>query len=198
MSPHLPSLDDHVPVTDGPGSTQTRRGPVGVLARREAPASGLRPTVRFTIALALTLAWVAFSVWVSEPWRGELEAAIGPVMGWVTPLFLAYIPALVIGFMIFTLLITRYEELPLDPPRGDWPEGEWPAVTIAVAAWNEATRSSAPWNGSRNSRTKVASRSSSRTTTRPTTRRCSQTRRVRASGSATGVSSRRSRASTMR
>ena len=45
-------------------------------------------------------------------------------MGWVIPLFLAYIPGLVIGFMIFTLLITRYQELPLEPPKGDWPEGE--------------------------------------------------------------------------
>ncbi len=86
----------------------------------------------------MTLAWVAFSVWVSEPWRGELEAAIGPVMGWVIPLFLAYIPGLVIGFMIFTLLITRYQELPPAPPEGDWPEDEWPPVTILVAAWNES------------------------------------------------------------
>ena len=48
-------------------------------------------------------------------------------MGWVIPLFLAYIPGLVIGFMVFTLLITRYQELPLEPPTGDWPEGEWPS-----------------------------------------------------------------------
>ena len=114
------------------------RGHLGGLTRREAPASGLRPTVRFAIASALTLAWVAFSVWVSDPWRDELEAAIGPVMAWVIPIFLAYIPGLVIGFMIFTLLITRYQELPLEPPRGDWPEGEWPSVTILVAAWNES------------------------------------------------------------
>jgi biofilm PGA synthesis N-glycosyltransferase PgaC len=39
--------------------------------------------------------------------------------------------------MIFTLLITRYQELPLEPPKGDWPDGEWPPVTILVAAWNE-------------------------------------------------------------
>ena len=81
---------------------------------------------------------MAFSVWVSEPWRGELEAAIGPVMGWVIPLFLAYIPGLVIGFMIFTLLITRYQELPLDPPEGEWAVAQWPPVTIVVAAWNES------------------------------------------------------------
>ena len=59
-------------------------------------------------------------------------------MGWVIPLFLAYIPGLVIGFMIFTLLITRYHELPLEPPEGDWPDGEWPSVTVVVAARNES------------------------------------------------------------
>ncbi|OAI54941.1 hypothetical protein AYO48_04450 [Gaiella sp. SCGC AG-212-M14] len=58
-------------------------------------------------------------------------------MAWVIPIFLAYIPGLIIWFMIFTLLITRYQELPLEAPRGDWPEGEWPPVTIVVAAWNE-------------------------------------------------------------
>ena len=40
--------------------------------------------------------------------------------------------------MIFTLLITRYQELPLEPPKGDWPEGDWPSVTVVVAAWNES------------------------------------------------------------
>lgn len=89
------------------------------------------------MASALTLGWVAFAVWVSAPWRDELEAALGPVMAWVIPLFLAYIPGLVIGFMIFTLLITPYRALALEPPTGDWPPGEWPPVTIVVAAWNE-------------------------------------------------------------
>jgi biofilm PGA synthesis N-glycosyltransferase PgaC len=115
-----------------------RRDELGRLTRRRAPSSGFRPTIRFAIASSLTLAWVAFAVWVSEPWRAELEAAIGPVMAWVIPLFLAYIPALVIGFMIFTLLITRYRGLPLDPPQGDWPDGEWPSVTVLIAASNES------------------------------------------------------------
>ena len=134
----MPLNDDEIAVSQDPGYIQPPPERLGGRTRREAPVSGLRPTIRFTIAFSLTLAWVAFGVWVSEPWRGELEAAIGPVMGWVIPLFLAYIPALVIGFMIFTLLITRYEELPLVPPKGDWPEGEWPSVTMVVAAWNES------------------------------------------------------------
>jgi poly-beta-1,6-N-acetyl-D-glucosamine synthase len=137
--------------TPSPGGTTSSRRPsiddaivdgdlrvFGGLTRRKAPVSGLRPSVRFVIAFTLTLAWVGFSIWVSRIWRGELEDAIGPVMAWVIPTFLAYIPGLVIWFMIFTLLITRYQELPLEPPKGDWPDGEWPPVTILVAAWNES------------------------------------------------------------
>ena len=124
-------------MVEEPGSIARPVGQLGGRTRRKAPASGLRPTVRFAIASALTLAWVGFSVWVSDPWRDELGDALGPVMAWVIPIFLAYVPGLVIGFMIFTLLITRYQELPLTPLSGDWPEGEWPSVTILVAAWNE-------------------------------------------------------------
>ena len=80
---------------------------------------------------------MAFSIWASRPWRVELEAALGPVMAWVIPFFLAYVPGLVIWFMLFTLLITPYRKLPLAPPAGEWPEGSWPAVTIIIAAWNE-------------------------------------------------------------
>jgi biofilm PGA synthesis N-glycosyltransferase PgaC len=93
--------------------------------------------VRFGVVLALTVGWVAFGVWVSAPWRSDLREAIGPVMAWVIPVMLAYIPGVVIGFMIFTLLTVRYRVPPPDPPRGDWPDGEWPPVTVIVAAWNE-------------------------------------------------------------
>lgn len=111
--------------------------PVGGFTRRDPPVAGLRPTVLFVIASACTAAWVGFAIWVSEPWRDELERALGPVMGWVIPILLAYIPGLVIGFMCFTLVFCRYREPPPEPPPGPWPEGEWPQLTIVVAAWNE-------------------------------------------------------------
>jgi poly-beta-1,6-N-acetyl-D-glucosamine synthase len=60
-------------------------------------------------------------------------------MAWVIPLFLAYIPGVVIGFMVFTLLVSPYRELPLTPPSGSWPSGQWPPVTILIAAFNEET-----------------------------------------------------------
>jgi biofilm PGA synthesis N-glycosyltransferase PgaC len=110
---------------------------LGGLTWRRAPKVGLRPTVRFAIAAALTAGWVGFSIWASGPWRGQLEDVIGPVMAWVIPFFLAYIPGVVVGFMTFTLLITPYREPPLVAPAGPWPEGGWPPVTLVVAAWNE-------------------------------------------------------------
>jgi poly-beta-1,6-N-acetyl-D-glucosamine synthase len=97
----------------------------------------MRPTLRFTLAATLTLAHLAFSLWFSQPWRAELEDAVGPVMAWVIPILLAYIPGVVIGFLCATLILTRYRPPELDPPPGVWPSGEWPPVTVIVAAYNE-------------------------------------------------------------
>jgi len=89
------------------------------------------------VAFGLTAAYVAFAVWASSPWRAELRDAIGPVMAWVIPTFLAYVPAVLIGFMVFTLITLRYRVPSLDPPSGPWPQGEWPPVTVVSAARNE-------------------------------------------------------------
>ena len=115
-----------------PDEAAVTRRRLGGLTRRRRPAAGLRPTVLFAIAAVLTAAWVGFAVWVSDSWRHELEEAVGPVMAWVIPIVLAYVPGLVIGFMIFTLLVNPYRELSLAPPAGGWPP-----VTILVAAFNE-------------------------------------------------------------
>jgi len=98
---------------------------------------GASTTLRFAVALGLTAAYVAFAVWASSPWRAELRDAIGPVMAWVIPIFLAYVPAVLIGFMVFTLVTLRYRVPSLDPPSGSWPQGEWPPVTVVTAARNE-------------------------------------------------------------
>jgi len=109
----------------------------GGLTPRARPAFGPRPALRFTLAMTLTLAYEAFGIWFSQPWRSELEEAIGPIAAWVIPVMLAYVPALVIGFLCFTLLLTRYRPPPLEPPRGEWPAGEWPPLTVIIAAYNE-------------------------------------------------------------
>jgi biofilm PGA synthesis N-glycosyltransferase PgaC len=110
-------------------------------SRHEALASsrheGASATHRFAVSFGLTVAYVAFAVWASSPWRAELRDAIGPVMAWVIPTFLAYVPAVLIGFMVFTLITLRYRVPSLNPPAGPWPQGEWPPVTVVTAARDE-------------------------------------------------------------
>jgi hypothetical protein len=140
---------------------------LGGFTARERPAFGLRPTLRFTAAATLTVAWVAFAVWFSHPWRDELEDAIGPITAWVIPTLLAYIPGLVIGFLCFTLLLTRYRPPPLEAPAGPWPEGQWPPITVIVAAYNEERAIEGTLETSRRPPTPVRSTWSSPITTRP-------------------------------
>ena len=89
---------------------------LGGFARRDHPGKGMRPTVRFVLAMIITIAWVGFAVWASDPWRDDLDQAIGPIASWLIPLLLAYIPGLVIGFMAATLVVSPYHEPSLAPP----------------------------------------------------------------------------------
>jgi biofilm PGA synthesis N-glycosyltransferase PgaC len=88
--------------------------------------------VRFAVAFTRTAAYVALAVYLSQPWRSDLEAEIGPLMSWLIPLMLAYIPSVLIGFLMFTLLTTSYRA-----PTSTAPAGRWPAVTVIIAARNE-------------------------------------------------------------
>ena len=110
---------------------------LGGFVTRDHPGKGMRPTVRFLLAALLTAAWVGFAIWSSGPWRDDLDAAIGPIAAWLIPLLLAYIPGLIIGFMAATLVVSPYHEPALEPPAGPWAEGQWPPVTVLIAARNE-------------------------------------------------------------
>jgi biofilm PGA synthesis N-glycosyltransferase PgaC len=117
-------------------AVSAQRTPSHHKARTESD-NGASTTLRFAVSLGLTAAYVAFALWASSPWRAELRDAIGPVMAWVIPAFLAYVPAVLIGFMVFTLITLRYRVPTLDPPNGPWPQGEWPPVTVVIAARDE-------------------------------------------------------------
>jgi poly-beta-1,6-N-acetyl-D-glucosamine synthase len=110
---------------------------LGGLAKRERPEYGPRPTWLFVAAFSLTIVWIALVVYLSDPWRSDLDDAIGPIAAWVIPTLLAYIPALIVGFLAFTLILSPYRFPLLAAPKGGWPEGEWPPLTIVIAAWNE-------------------------------------------------------------
>ena len=77
-----------------------------------------------------------FAVWASGAWREELEAALGPVAGWAIPILLAYIPGLVIGFMLFTLAVLAIIFAPaiLKQARVRQPSPPVPAVPTTPSA----------------------------------------------------------------
>jgi poly-beta-1,6-N-acetyl-D-glucosamine synthase len=89
------------------------------------------------IALVLTAAYVGLAIYVSTPWRADLREALGPVMAWVIPALLGYIPGVLIGFLMSSLVLLRYRVPSPEPPPGPWPAGEWPALTVVIAAYNE-------------------------------------------------------------
>jgi hypothetical protein len=171
---------------------------LGGLEKRERPDYGPRPTWLFVAAFTLTIAWVALAVYLSAPWRSDLVDAIGPIAAWVIPTLIAYIPALIIGFLAFTLILSPYRPPVLAPPEGDWPDGEWPPVTIVVAAWNEEDVIGQTLGRIARLSYPARSRSCWRTTTRRTGQRIWQNKKRSGKASAIGASSSRRRASTER
>jgi len=94
----------------------------------------MRPSVLFAVAALLNAAYLVFNLWVSTAWRDDLERDLGPVADWLVPTMLAYVPGVVIGFFLFTLLLSTYVEQPLVVAGGVWPD-----VTVVIAAWNAET-----------------------------------------------------------
>ena len=85
----------------------------------------------------LTVIWVAFGIWLSDDWRADIDAQLGPVAAWVIPILLAYLPGLIIGLLCATLLLTRHVPPTMQPPLGPWSQGRWPALTVLIAAHDE-------------------------------------------------------------
>ena len=86
--------------------------------------------VKFSIALAIALAWTMFSVWLSLPWMNELGAVTHPMFALVAITFIAFVPGFMNAFMVATLLLDRR-------PKRKAPDF-YPGITILVAAYQEA------------------------------------------------------------
>ena len=142
--------------TTGGGSSRPRVR-LGGLRGGRTRHRGCARRCGFVLACLLTAGWVGFAIWASGPWRDDLDPAIGPVMAWVIPLLLAYIPGLVIGFMASTLIVSPYHGLELDPPTGPWPEGEWPPSPWSSRRGMRRRRSKRRSSGSPKRRTQAIS-----------------------------------------
>lgn len=105
-----------------------------VTARTEAtPVTTRGPyvsvSVKFTIAIACTVAWVALSVWISARWVGDLTPVTGPVLAWVIVILVAYLPGAIVAFLAVSLMLDRQPPLTVSSPTT--------ALTLIIAARNE-------------------------------------------------------------
>lgn len=86
-------------------------------------------TAKFGIATLTALAWLIFSVWVSQPWLSDLADIASMPLALICLTFIAYAPGFMNAFLIFSLLMDRR-------PRRFKPD-VYPGVTILVAAYQE-------------------------------------------------------------
>lgn len=85
---------------------------------------------KFGLACLIALLWVALSIWLSLGWVRELGALTNFVFAVIVITFIAYVPGFMNAFLLSTLLLDRR---PRRQSRADYP-----AVSVLVAAYNEA------------------------------------------------------------
>ncbi|HWW11180.1 MAG TPA: glycosyltransferase [Brevundimonas sp.] len=87
--------------------------------------------VKFAIALTLAVAWTTLSVWLSRNWLADLAAVTHWAFAVIAIGFIAYVPGFMNAFLLSTLALDRRPNR-VKPRR-------YPAVSILVAAYNEAS-----------------------------------------------------------
>lgn len=85
--------------------------------------------LQFMIALAFACAWLAFSVWVSRPWLGDLGNLIHPLPALAALTFVAYVPGFMNAFLLSSLL--------MEPRRKRRRQLRYPEISILIAAYQE-------------------------------------------------------------
>ena len=86
---------------------------------------------KFAISVAVGVFWTAFSVYVALGWIAQFGAVVGAPLAWVIIAGVAILPGFMNAFLVTSLLLDRR------PPIGVIGE-PMPAITILVAAYNEA------------------------------------------------------------
>lgn len=118
-----PSFDqdgaDDLPRSDAPPAATPRRH------RLYLPVP-----LKFALVLALATAWMAFSIWLSQPWLRELTLLAGLPFALVTIGFIAYVPGFMNAFLAGSILSDRR------PVRKA--VAHYPDIDVLVACYNEA------------------------------------------------------------
>ena len=85
--------------------------------------------LKFALALAASMGWLALSVWVALPWIVELSRLVGHALAIMIVAGIALIPGFMNAFLIMSLILDRR------PPRREIVK--YPPVSILIAAYNE-------------------------------------------------------------
>ena len=88
-----------------------------------------KAALRFTVSIALAMAWVVFSIWLSLPWLSDLGNLSHPIVALFVLAFVAYVPGFMNAFLLFSLVFRP------DPLRRT--PAHWPSLSILIAAYNE-------------------------------------------------------------
>ena len=85
--------------------------------------------VKYSLSLAIALAWLALSWWLAHLWIRDLSAIMGPYLAWMAGGGIALVPGFMNAFLAVSLLLDRR-------PARLAPE-HYPAISILIAAYNE-------------------------------------------------------------
>jgi biofilm PGA synthesis N-glycosyltransferase PgaC len=85
---------------------------------------------KFSISLALGVAWSAFSLWIADRWIEELSELTAPWLAYVIIFGIAIIPGFMNAFMIASLFLDKRK------PKKITGE-DMPFISILIAAYNE-------------------------------------------------------------
>jgi len=86
--------------------------------------------IKFVASILIAFSWMSLSLWLSQPWLDALSAEIGRWPAYYLIAFIAIIPGFMNAFVMAALL---FDKRPSISEMLDYP-----AVTILVAAYNEA------------------------------------------------------------
>lgn len=119
--------------TGNPVEPRTRPRPQLALAppppAREPLRFYLRVRTRFLVSVLLSVAWAAFSVWISLSWITDLGVVVTLPVAVAIVLGIAVIPGYLNMQLVSSILLDRPRRLRFDH--------EFPAITLIVAAYNE-------------------------------------------------------------
>ena len=87
--------------------------------------------LKFALAFATALLWMGFSIFAADAWIRDFSLLIGVVPAYLTIYGIAVIPGFMNAFLVASLLLDRR-------PRLNQTAGALPAITILIAAYNEA------------------------------------------------------------